>query len=72
MIMTRDKILILCENRSLINDRLETLFKRVLRIDQNIIRLVQWRNKYNGVEFDLYIDEICTSLEDWIMEFNSE
>ena len=70
--MTRDKILIVCDNRSLINDRLETLFKRSLPIDQNIIRSVQWRNKYYDVEFDVYIDEIDTSLQDWIMEFNSE
>lgn len=70
--MIRDKILILCNSRSSVNERLETLFKRSLPVDQNIIKSILWRNKYYNVEFDLYIDEITNSLEDWIKEFNSE
>ncbi|KAK5778920.1 Irc6p PWA37_001178 [Arxiozyma heterogenica] len=70
--MVRDKILILCDNRSSVNEKLETLFKQSLPVDQNIIKSIKWKNKYYDVEFDLYIDELTTSLEDWIKEFNNE
>ncbi|CAL9728504.1 increased recombination centers protein 6 [Monosporozyma unispora] len=70
--MTRDKVLILCDDRSKINDNLELLFKQPLSLDTNIVKGIPWENKYYTVEFDLYIDEIDTNLTDWIDEFMSD
>lgn len=70
--MKRDKILVLCQNRSQINDQLEILFKQPLPLQDCIVKGIFWENKYYGVEFDLYIDEIEIDLKDWIVEFNSD
>lgn len=70
--MTRGKILILCENKSQVHVALEKLFKQKLTQDSNIIKNIPWENKYYNVEFDLYIDEIDTDLQDWFSEFRSE
>lgn len=71
-ITTRDKILVVCHDRSQINNQLEALFGTSIPQDESIIKDIQWENKYYTVSFDLYIDEVeASGIQEWISEFQS-